>query len=84
MLWGLALIPIVVGSYVALRGRNHWPAFLMLLGLIVLLLAMTRPRAILLLPSRLETVMLAIDSYQLPASQFLNARAKAIWHAGVS
>ena len=62
MLWGLALIPIVVGSYVALRGRNHWPAFLMLLGLIVLLLAMTRPRAILLLPSRLETVMLAIDS----------------------
>ena len=62
MLWGLALVPIVVGSYIALRGRNHWPAFLMLLGLIVLLLAMTRPRAILLLPSRLETVMLAIDS----------------------
>lgn len=62
MLWGLALIPVLVGSYVALRGRNHWPAFLMLLGLIVLLLAMTRPRAILLLPSRLETVMLAIDS----------------------
>ena len=62
MLWGLALVPVVVGSYIALRGRNHWPAFFMLLGLIVLLLAMTRPRAILLLPSRLETVMLAIDS----------------------
>lgn len=62
MLWGLVLVPVVVGSYIALRGRNHWPALLMLVGFVILLLAMTRPRAILLLPSRLETVMLAIDS----------------------
>lgn len=62
MLWGLVLVPIVVAVYVGLRGRNHGPALLMLCGLTVLLVAMTRPRAILLLPSRLETVMLAIDS----------------------
>lgn len=62
MLWGLLLVPVVVLAYVALRGRNHGPALLMLAGLTVLLLAMTRPRAILLLPSRLETVILAIDS----------------------
>jgi Ca-activated chloride channel family protein len=62
MLWGLAIVPFLLGIYIRLRGRNHWPALLMLIGLILLLLAMTRPRAILLLPSRLETVMLAIDS----------------------
>ena len=62
MLWGLLLVPVVVLAYAALRGRNHGPALLMLAGLTVLLLAMTRPRAILLLPSRLETVILAIDS----------------------
>ena len=62
MLWGLVLVPIVALSYWGFRGRNHGPAMLMLFGLSLLLLATTRPRAILLLPSRLETVMLAIDS----------------------
>lgn len=38
------------------------PALLLLLGLGLLLLAMARPRAILLLPTRIDTVMLAIDS----------------------
>lgn len=38
------------------------PALLLLLGLTSLLVAIARPQAILLLPSRIDTVMLAIDS----------------------
>jgi Ca-activated chloride channel family protein len=45
-----------------LRLTRHAPALLVLLGLAGLLLAMARPQAILLLPSRIDTVMLAIDS----------------------
>jgi len=44
------------------RLTRHTPALLVLLGLAGLLLAMARPQAILLLPSRIDTVMLAIDS----------------------
>jgi Ca-activated chloride channel family protein len=44
------------------RLTRHAPALLVLLGLAGLLLAMARPQAILLLPSRIDTVMLAIDS----------------------
>lgn len=44
------------------RLTRHAPAFLVLLGLAGLLVAMARPQAILLLPSRIDTVMLVIDS----------------------
>jgi Ca-activated chloride channel family protein len=44
------------------RFTRHAPALLVLLGLASLLLAIARPQAILLLPSRIDTVMLAIDS----------------------
>jgi Ca-activated chloride channel family protein len=42
--------------------RRHAPAALQWLGLTILLVAIARPQAILLLPSRMDTVMLAIDS----------------------
>jgi Ca-activated chloride channel family protein len=45
-----------------LRFTRHAPALLVLLGLVGLLVAIARPQAILLLPSRIDTVMLAIDS----------------------
>ena len=45
-----------------LRFTRHAPALMVLLGLAGILLAMARPQAILLLPSRIDTVMLAIDS----------------------
>ena len=45
-----------------IRFTRHAPALLVLLGLAGLLVAMARPQAILLLPSRIDTVMLAIDS----------------------
>ncbi|WP_194943117.1 VWA domain-containing protein [Limnohabitans sp. 2KL-27] len=44
------------------RITRHAPVLLIWLGLAGLLLAMARPQAILLLPSRIDTVMLAIDS----------------------
>ena len=44
------------------RFTRHAPALLVLLGLTALLVAIARPQAILLLPSRIDTVMLAIDS----------------------
>ena len=44
------------------RFTRHAPALLVLLGLGGLLVAIARPQAILLLPSRIDTVMLAIDS----------------------
>lgn len=46
----------------SLRITRYAPALLVLLGLAGLLLAIARPQAILLLPSRIDTVMLAIDS----------------------
>lgn len=88
MLWGLALVPLLVLGYVRLNRRAHlaragmprWSAsaeaaaprvgfwrrhglaLWMLVGLTLLLLALARPRAIVLLPSRMDTVMLAIDT----------------------
>ena len=43
------------------RFTRHAPALLVLLGLSGMLVAIARPQAILLLPSRIDTVMLAID-----------------------
>ena len=42
--------------------RRHAPAVWCLVGAAVLLLALTRPRAVLLLPTRTEAVMLVMDS----------------------
>lgn len=52
----------MVTDVAQLRLTRHAPALLVLLGLAGLLLAMARPQAIMLLPSRIDTVMLAIDS----------------------
>lgn len=42
--------------------RDHLPALCLLLGLALLLLAVARPRAVILLPGRTDAVMLLIDS----------------------
>lgn len=47
---------------VAIGWRRHALAVWCLLGLAVVLLALTRPRAVLLLPTRTEAVMLVMDS----------------------
>lgn len=44
------------------RWQRHAPAALVFLGLTILWVAVSRPQAIVLLPSRMDTVMLAIDS----------------------
>ena len=43
------------------RWRRHVPPLLTLLALTVLLVAIARPQGVILLPSRVETIMLAID-----------------------
>ena len=61
---------------------RHACAILMALGILVLILAMARPRAILLLPSRMETVMLAIDSSgSMRASDVKPSRIEAAQNA---
>ncbi|MDX3905054.1 MAG: VWA domain-containing protein [Pigmentiphaga sp.] len=52
----------VVGAGLRLsRWRRHLPPMLLLAGLAVLIAAMARPQALMMLPSRLETVVLAMD-----------------------
>lgn len=41
--------------------RKHLPAFLLLLGLAAMIASLARPRAMLLLPTRMDSVMLAVD-----------------------
>ena len=43
------------------RVRRHLPAALMGLGLTLLVIAIARPQAVVVLPTRIETVMLALD-----------------------
>jgi Ca-activated chloride channel family protein len=43
------------------RLRRHLPALILLLGLCAMLFAVARPQAVVKLPSRLETVVLAMD-----------------------
>ena len=57
--WPSARVNTVAAT---IRFTRHAPALLVLLGLASLLVAIARPQAILLLPSRIDTVMLAIDS----------------------
>src|SRR4051812_42292453 len=44
------------------RVRRIFPQVLMFLGLAGLLFSITRPQAALMLPARIETIMLAVDS----------------------
>jgi Ca-activated chloride channel homolog len=58
--------------------RRHAPAALIFSGLTCLLVAVARPQAILLLPSRMDSVMLAIDSSgSMRASDVLPSRIEA-------
>jgi Ca-activated chloride channel family protein len=59
-----ANLETVWGAPQGARGalRRHLPALLLLPALVALILAVARPHAALLLPSRMETVILAIDS----------------------
>src|SRR5512144_1553368 len=43
------------------RWRRHGPAILLLLGLTAMLLAIARPQAVLMLPSRVDSIILAMD-----------------------
>ena len=43
------------------RWRNHIPPILTLLALVSLFVAVARPQAVILIPTRVETIMLAID-----------------------
>jgi Ca-activated chloride channel family protein len=71
---------------VALRGalgwRRHLPAVLLLLGLAALLVAIARPRAEMMLPSRIDTVILAMDtSGSMKAQDIKPTRMQAAQHA---
>ena len=86
VLWGLALLPLLVAGYVALqrrrkrlalryanlslvrealaRGagwRRHVPPVLVLVALALMIVAAARPEATVLLPTRSETIILAMD-----------------------
>lgn len=57
---GLALAAVAGGGLGG--GRRHVPPLLLLLGLCVLLLAVARPHAVMVLPAHQQTVMLAMDA----------------------
>lgn len=59
-----ASLEAVWGGEAGARGRlrRHLPALLLLAALCAMILAVARPHAALLLPSRMETVILAIDA----------------------
>ena len=59
---GLRYANLVPAIETASRWRRHTPPVLLLLALASLLFAITRPSAVVMLPSRVETVMLAIDA----------------------
>ena len=66
LLWAFAGLPFLVVGYLWLRREQRWSrhgyALVMLCGLSLVLFSLTRPKAVLLLPGRLDTVMLAIDT----------------------
>jgi Ca-activated chloride channel family protein len=66
LLWIFLGLPVLAGGYVWLRREQRWSrhgyALLMLCGLSLVIFSLARPRAVLLLPGRLDTVMLAIDT----------------------
>nr|WP_217435515.1 VWA domain-containing protein [Cupriavidus gilardii] len=62
--------------------RRHVSPVLMLLGLAALIVAISRPHALLVLPSRIETVMLVIDlSGSMRAKDVQPNRLRAAQHA---
>jgi Ca-activated chloride channel family protein len=77
-----SLAHLQVGAAPAPRGfaavYRHGPALIILLGLGFLMVAIARPRAIVLLPARMDTVMLAIDSSgSMRAADILPSRIEA-------
>ena len=66
-LWLLLLVPALIAGYCLARGRavrapaHHAPAALFILAIALLLLAVARPVARLMLPAEAATVILAID-----------------------
>ena len=66
LLWGFSGLPFLIGAYLWLGRRQRWSrhgcALLMLFGVSLVIFSLARPRAVLLLPGRLDTVMLAIDT----------------------
>lgn len=46
----------------ASSGFKHLPAFLLILGMAALITSLARPKAVLLIPTRMDSVMLAIDT----------------------
>ncbi len=63
--------------------RRHLPAILVLLGLAALVVAVARPQAVLLLPSRIETVILAVDmSGSMKADDVKPSRIRAAQRDG--
>ena len=78
----ISLAHLQVGAAPAPRGfaglYRHGPALIILLGLGCLMVAIARPRAIVLLPARMDTVMLAIDSSgSMRAADILPSRIEA-------
>lgn len=55
-------MPQTTAAFSSGRLAQHGPVWLVLAGLSVLLLAVARPQALILLPSRIDTVMLVIDT----------------------
>ena len=82
LLWVFAALPVLVGVYVwrcrVQKWSRHGFALLMLCGVSLVIFSLARPRAVLLLPGRLDTVMLAIDtSGSMQASDVKPSRIEA-------
>jgi Ca-activated chloride channel family protein len=82
LLWVFASLPFLIGGYVwrcrAQKWSRHGFALIMLCGVSLVIFSLARPRAVLLLPGRLDTVMLAIDtSGSMQASDVKPSRIEA-------
>ena len=66
LLWVFAGLPFLIGVYLWLCRDQKWSrhgyALLMLCGISLVMFSLARPQAVLLLPGRLDTVMLALDT----------------------
>ena len=66
LLWVFAGLPFLIGAYLWLCRDQKWSrhgyALLMLCGISLVMFSLARPQAVLLLPGRLDTVMLALDT----------------------
>ena len=58
--------------------RRHGPAVLLLLGITTLILAVARPQAIIMLPSRVDSIILAMDvSGSMPRAGSAGCRSRS-------